>query len=222
MTVKADYRDQTGIFDPSDFTWPIHVIGLGGIGSALLPPLFKLGFNGDLHIWDEDAVEPHNIPAQLLYRGSDVGLKKADAVIGFAERQEAECSITPHYEFVTPETGLDGIVISGVDSMVSRKAIWEAVSANNYLIPLYMDGRIGGEQLQLLTVNPSDYDAGSAYEAWLFTDEQGAQLPCAERTVIHPPTILAGLMISALTLFAREITPKANIMMHAKNVDLVS
>lgn len=113
--MRADYSDQTAIFNPREFNWPIHVIGLGGIGGALLPPLFKLGFKSQLHIWDSDAVEPHNIPAQLLYRKSDIGLQKADAVRGFAERQEAECEIVPHYEFVTSDTPLDGVVISGVD-----------------------------------------------------------------------------------------------------------
>lgn len=220
--MHADYSDQTAIFNPKEFDWPIHVIGLGGIGSAFLPPLFKLGFNGDLHIWDDDAVEPHNIPAQLIYRKSDVGMKKADAVIGFAERQEAECNLVPHYEFVTSETALDGVVISGVDSMMSRKAIWTAVADNHFMIPFYMDGRMGGEQLQLLTVYPSVYDSVTAYETWLISEEEGAPLPCAARTVIHPPTILAGLMIGALTLFARGLDPKANTQMHAKFTQFIA
>lgn len=95
--------------------------------------------------------------------------------------------------------------------MASRQSIWNAVKWNAN-VPLYMDGRIGGEALQLLTLNPSDYDAINVYEKWLFTDEEAAQLPCAARTVIHPPTVLAGLMVASLTQFARGRQPKANIM----------
>ncbi len=220
--VKPDYSDQTAIFDPRKFTWPIHVIGLGGIGSAVLFPLFKLGFAGQMHLWDNDQVEPHNIPAQLLYRPSDIGLTKAEAVKAFAERQEAPCEIVVHNEFVVAESPLEGIVISGVDSMKSRKAIWEAVSAVSYLIPLYMDGRIGGENYQLLTLNPSNFDDACSYEKWLFDDSEGAMLPCGERTTIQTPTVLAGLMVAQLTLFARELEFKANIMGNLKYTQTTS
>lgn len=214
MTI--DYSDQTGIFDPAQFTWPVHIIGLGGIGSAVLFPLMKLGVN-HLEIWDDDAVEPHNIPAQLIYRPSDVGVSKAKAAAAFVERQEAACTVITHEEHVTAETALEGVVISGVDSMASRSAIWDAVKFNP-MVPLYMDGRIGGEQLQLLSLNPSDFDSVESYEKWLFSDEEGAQLPCAERTVIHPPTVLAGLMVANLTLFIRELQYPANIMANLKDM----
>ena len=160
--MKPDYRDQTAIFDPAKFTWPVHIIGAGGIGSAVIFPLLKLGVH-ELHVWDPDVVEAHNLPAQLLYRPSDIGMSKASAVQAFAERQESDCQVVPHTEFVTADTPFDGIVISGVDSMKSRSHIWDAVKFNP-LVPLYMDGRIGGEQLQLLSLNPSDIDGIDAYE----------------------------------------------------------
>lgn len=214
--MRADYRDQTDIFDPRKFTWPVHIIGLGGIGSALLFPLLKLGV-GELHLWDFDAVEPHNIPAQLIYRPSDIGMTKAEAACAFIERQEADCKVTPHGERVTASTPLQGVVISGVDSMASRSEIWQAVEWNTD-VPLYMDGRIGGENLQLLTLNPSDIDAIDVYSKWIFPDSEGAALPCAARTVIHPPTVLAGLMVAQLTLFLREERPKANIRANLKTM----
>ena len=82
----VSYADQKQIFDPDQFTWPVHVIGLGGIGSALVLPLVKLGLRSELHLWDDDAtVEPHNIPAQLLYRRSDVGKPKAATTVEILE-----------------------------------------------------------------------------------------------------------------------------------------
>jgi hypothetical protein len=97
-------------------------------------------------------------------------------------------------------------------------AIWTAIQLQSYFTPLYMDGRIGAEQLQLLSTDPSDFDGAEFYQNWLFPDEEAAELPCAARTVIHPPTVLAGLMVANLTLFARKETPKANIMCSLKNM----
>ena len=42
----ASYADQQQIFDPDKFTWPVHVIGLGGIGSALLLQLTSTSQSG--------------------------------------------------------------------------------------------------------------------------------------------------------------------------------
>lgn len=218
--MRPDYGDQTAIFDPARFTWPVHVIGLGGIGSAVLFPLLKLGIR-ELHLWDCDAVEPHNIPTQLIYRLSDIGISKAKAAQAFCERQEADCQVVIHEAFVDATTPLTGVVMSGVDSMQSRAAIWQAVQWNPE-VPLYLDGRIGGEQLQLLTLNPSDIDAIELYEQWLFSDDDASPLPCAARTVIHPPTVLAGLMVAQLTLFLREETPKANIIAHLKAMNFMT
>jgi len=215
--MRADYSDQTAIFDPDAFGWPVHIIGLGGIGGALVFPLLKLGIK-ELHVWDNDEVEPRNIPAQLVYRLSDIGTSKADAVCEFAKRQEVECIVTPHNEFVTSETQLEGVVISGVDKMTQRSNIWTAVQSNPAFVPLYLDGRIGGEQFQLLSVRPADFNECEMYEKWLFPDEEAADLPCAARTVIHPPTVLAGLMVAQLTLFYRKETIKTNICCHLKTM----
>lgn len=211
--MKADYSGQTDIFDPAKFAWPVHVIGLGGIGSALILPLIRLGLRSELHVWDNDVVEPHNPPAQPIYRPSDVGTPKSKAVQAFTEYMEGECTVVPHDAWVAADTPLEGVVISGVDSMKSRTAIWQAVQANSYLVPFYMDGRIGGEQLQLLSLNPSDFDVAERYEQdWLFPDEEAAELPCAARTVIHPTQTLSGLMVANLTLFARDERYPANII----------
>lgn len=208
-----DYSDQTDIFDPRVFSWPVHVIGLGGVGSALLPLLVKLGVS-EIHLWDHDLVESRNIPAQQMYRQkSDVGVSKVLAACDYVLRQEVDCTVIPHDEFVDKSTVLEGVVISGVDSMRSRKAIWKTLKFNT-LTPLYMDGRIGGEQWSLLTLNPSDFDQIERYEQTLFSDEDASPLPCAARTVIHPPAVLAGHMVANLTQFARGIRPKESISAH--------
>lgn len=218
----VSYSDQKDIFDPEEFTWPVHVIGLGGIGSALALPLVKLGLRSELHLWDDDSVEPHNIPAQLLYRRSDVGKPKAATTAEILEPYcEPQCTLVPHAERVTKDTPLSGVVIGGVDSMVSRKTIWDAVEFNPE-VPLYMDGRIGGEEFQLFTVNPSDIDDVTFYQGWLFDDSEGSPLPCAARTVIGPPVTLAGMIVTQLTRFARGLDAKRFANMHVKETQLIA
>lgn len=223
MLLPVSYADQTDIFNPATFTWPVHVIGVGGIGSALVLPLIKLGLSSKLHLWDPDRVEPHNIPAQLIYRPTDIGKLKveaaADTLAGFSE---GKCEIVCHSEYVGPSTPLDGVVISGVDSMAARYDIWEGVRYN-VEVPLYMDGRIGGEQMQLFTLNPSNYEAVVFYETeWLFPDEEGSDLPCAARTVIHPPTVLAGHIIAQLTRFARGMTTVSYLDCHVRDSQVIA
>ena len=209
---QPDYRDQLNIFDPRKFALPVHIIGMGGIGSAVFEMLARLGVP-EIHIWDNDVVEPHNLPAQHMYRKSDVDTPKVEAALQWIQRQEFDTLVDPHMEEVVSGTPLDGIVISGVDSMKSRNAIWQCVEYNP-LVMLYMDGRIGGEQCELHTLRPNDFEAIERYQSWLFPDEEAAEQECGTRTVIHPPATLAGFVTANLTLFAREREFEELIILH--------
>lgn len=203
LTPQVDFSHQTNVFDPDRFGWPVHVIGAGGIGSALLPLLYKIGVR-DLHIHDNDFVEQHNPPNQLLYWASDIGRPKVEVA---RERLEqygfAHNMVTAHKHWVTEDTPLEGVVISGVDSMSSRKAIWQAVLNNVFEIPIYMDGRVGGEMLTLLTVDPISIDSAEYYETRLYDDDDVEELDCAARAIIHPVGIVANLILANLTRFYR-------------------
>jgi hypothetical protein len=214
---NVSYYGQSGIFDPAKFTWPVHIIGMGGIGSALFLPLIKLGVK-TIHIWDRDDVEPHNIPCQLIYRTNDIGQSKVQVAFDFAQFMGAECEVTPHDELVTADTTLDGVIISGVDSMTSRQVIWQAIKSNVAKVPFYMDGRIGGEQLELHCLRPIRYDESQDYaDNWLFDDSEALDLPCAARTVIHPAIVLSGQIIAQLTRFYRGLAFDKHVLWHLKN-----
>lgn len=214
------FGDQADIFDPKRWTWPLHVIGLGGIGSALLLPLVKLGVS-EIHIWDNDIVEPHNVPAQLLYRVSDVGKSKVEAAASVIDSYGMDVRIHQHNQWVTPSTELEGVVMSGVDSITSRQLIWEAVKYNPQ-VPLYVDGRIGSENVQVLTANPSDDDSITRYESWFFSAEEAADLPCSARTIIHSPLQVAAWMIIQLTLYARGELPKGCVLANLREMKYVT
>ncbi len=205
---EHDYSNQTDIFDPAQHAWPLTIIGLGGIGSQLALKAAKLGVSG-LVLYDDDLVERHNLPYQM-YRPCDIGLSKAEATAEIL-REYGYANVTAHQGRVDETTRLSGVVISGVDSMASRHAIWASVQFNPEVL-LYMDGRIGGEHVQLYTLNPCDPDAIDRYEATLFSDAEAAPLPCAARAVIHPAMDVAMRMLTQLTNFTRGRLVPFNVM----------
>ena len=110
----ADYSNQLDLFNPRLHSAPVHLIGLGGIGSSLLLPLIKLGIS-DITLYDDDVLEESNIPSQLIYREEDIGKPKVEAAAEFADRYGVQAKTVQAR--VDGDTSLEGIVISGVDSM---------------------------------------------------------------------------------------------------------
>lgn len=209
--MHADYVDQLKILDPSRIGWDVHLIGAGGIGS---PTAFLLGRNGvhTLHVYDSDRVERRNLSAQLTTRADDLEMPKVEALLSFFERQQLDTTLVIHDEMVTESTMFDGLVISAVDSMESRAAIWKAVKGNP-LVPVYFDGRIGGEQMALHIVDPNDMDACERYEhLWMYSSENTLPLECGSRTNSHTPAVLAGLIIAEFAKFTRG-EPLANTIL---------
>jgi molybdopterin/thiamine biosynthesis adenylyltransferase len=197
--IEHDYSNQTDIFDPDQHAWPVNFIGLGGIGSQMVLQIAKLGVTS-INLYDDDDVELHNLPYQM-YRPCDIGKPKAQAMADIL-RSFGYTNVNVNVGRVDSTTGLEGIVIAGVDSMESRRAIWDAVQFNPQVI-LFMDGRLGGEHVQLYTLNPCDPEAVDRYEATFFDDADAAPLPCAARAVIHPAMNVATMVVSQITNFTR-------------------
>ena len=198
-----DYGRQDSIINPEVLVWPFHIIGLGAIGSAVAQVLAKLGVP-EFHLWDDDTLEDVNRPNQLLYRRQDVGKKKVEAALevlaSYSEAQIIIHNVRFKRDLIR---WLDGVIISGVDSMLSREEIWQAVKFNPQ-VHLYLDGRIGGEALELHTARPYMIEDVAIYEQSLFPDEEAASLPCGASSIIHPPVILAGLVANQITRWVRK------------------
>lgn len=193
-----DFLRQMGIMDPRRFRHPVTIIGCGGIGSPTALTLAKVGCPHIVLI-DPDRIEKHNIPNQI-FRPGDEGKFKVQALADII------------YEFTGTRVSfsskafshgsLSGIIVSGVDSMKSRKDIWKEVRKNSK-VPLYIDGRIGGEILEVYTVDPNETKDVIAYEDFLFSDKEAAHLSCTARAVMYVGFIIGGFMISQLSQFLR-------------------
>lgn len=186
---EIDFLRQLGIISPEDLKVPITVIGVGGIGSPIVQDLAKMGCS-DITIYDADKVEPHNIPNQF-FRKKDGGKLKVEATKEIVE-DFTGLKVKTRNEFYKNQR-LTGIIISGVDSMKTRKEIWEQIKLKPG-VRLYIEARMGGEQFRIFAVNPCDPDDIEFYEENLYPDEEVERLPCTQQTILYTPRVLSGLV----------------------------
>ncbi len=194
-----DYWRQLDIVSPSDLDFDVNLVGVGGLGSPIAMALVKMGCPR-ITFFDDDTVEPHNLPNQL-YRMADIGLPKVEALARIL-REYVDAEITPINERVTKRT-FSGIVISAVDSMSARRAIWENCVRYKAGVKLYVDARMGGEVGRVLTVSPTNPIGVSAYEATLFSDAEGSQELCTAQATIYSTFGIASLVANQVKRFGR-------------------
>lgn len=177
----------------------IHLIGVGGIGNHVLLALIELGAR-EIHVWDDDTVAAHNRPNQFMFTLDDIGKPKVEGVQRYVERQGYGTSILAHDLPVVPTTyELSGLVISGVDSMASRFAIWHALREHDYLTDIYIDARIGDEFVHVMTIDPNSPSAVELYEKTLLTREI-PDLSCTTRENAYSAFAAAQIVSTNLSL----------------------
>ncbi len=200
-----DFLRQLDIADPSKFkNKPITVIGAGGIGAALVVCLAKTGFE-KITVYDFDAIEEHNFPNQLLpiWVGDQdtMGWAKTTALFHLVH-DLTDIAITPEHERYTSQS-LGEIVISAVDSMAVRAAIWERVS-QAVDTALYMDGRMAATSMDLYTIDMLSEAPVEAYAKTLFDDSAADPTPCTAKATMFNSFIIAGHMTSLLVAYLNQ------------------
>jgi molybdopterin/thiamine biosynthesis adenylyltransferase len=176
-----NHSRQSGLIDESIFDTPITVIGAGGIGSFTVLALAKCGFK-HIAVYDDDKVEEHNLASQY-YRDMDIGMDKVEALYEIV-KSFTNISIGAVPSRWTRSNILDGIVILAVDNMETRKEIYEHMINNTSVIAV-VDGRMGGNQLEVYTYKRDDREDRKRYKSVLWDDSQTSPLPCTERAVMY-------------------------------------
>ena len=137
-------------FDPSKNSLPIHVVGVGAIGSTVCELLTRLGFELII-IHDFDVVNPHNI-ANQMFRHKDINKPKVEAVAEMCKE------INPDIEVYCNANGweagqvMSGIIILAVDNIEIRKAIVQQHMLSSQ-VKLIMDFRMRLEDAQHYAAN---------------------------------------------------------------------
>ena len=167
----------------------VTIIGCGAVGSMVAVNLAKMGI-GNLTLYDDDKVEPHNLPVQF-YRVSDLGQPKVAALKSILEGFGA-ASVTAIDRFYAAQP-VEGIVVSAVDSMDARMRIWKALKGNRR-VRTYLDTRMGAEVGRILVVNPLDPTSVAAYEPELYPSTDAFHAPCTARATVYCACGLASLV----------------------------
>lgn len=109
-------------FDASKITKPIHIVGCGAIGSHVGEMLARMGCT-NIHLWDFDRVEPHNITNQM-FNQEDIGQTKIHATAEklIAINSELKSTLIMHHNGWDKDI-LNGYVFLCVDNIELRQEI---------------------------------------------------------------------------------------------------
>jgi molybdopterin/thiamine biosynthesis adenylyltransferase len=172
--------------------------GAGGIGSWLVFFLTKIGFK--VNLYDFDTVEDHNLGGQL-FQQADLGKPKVVAIQNIVNNfcggristfNERITSTTPHHYYS----------FSAFDNMEARHILfhnWKQSwgSAPNIDTPMFIDGRLELEQLQIFCVTPENADK---YEReHLFHDSVVNEAPCTMKQTSHTAGMIGSIMSAFFT-----------------------
>lgn len=182
---KIDFMRQESILNPLDFNKMnkrIDVIGAGATGSYVVLQLAKLGLL-NIHVWDADVVEAHNLPNQL-YGIEDIGKPKVNALKDIILRLTG-IEITTHQDFVTKDTqDLGQIVFMLTDTMSSRKEIYDNCLKFNPNAELCVETRLAATAGRVYTFNPTDISEQFMYEKTLYSDVEAERSECGTTIVM--------------------------------------
>ncbi len=168
----------------------ITVIGDGGIGSWLALCLSAMGIPC-FKIYDADVVEGGNF--SQAFRIEDEGKPKVSATNEILTAFTG-CSVTAIPEHFVGQERLKGIVICAVDDMDTRIDIWNKSVRFNPMIKLYVEARMGAEELRVYSLKPTDPDLVRRYEENLYPSSETFQGPCTEKSIAYTVFTSAGII----------------------------
>ena len=172
MTEEHSSRFKDAPWFPKEET-NVIVGGAGGIGSWLTLLLSRAGFYPV--VYDFDVLEGHNLAGQLYtQKDAEIRALKVDALKGLC-KHFADTDITVMAEKYTKDSMSHNYVFSAFDNMQARKDMFEAwcdyvrewQEENGILditkeiegdidIPIFIDGRLTAEQMQIFCVTPKN------------------------------------------------------------------
>jgi molybdopterin-synthase adenylyltransferase len=183
------------------------VIGVGAIGRQVAIQLAAIGIT-NLELVDFDTVEESNIASQGYFE-EDLGKFKVDATSAICWKINSNLQIDPHTERFRKSMKIGNCVFNCVDSIETRKLIWQAVKDR---VGFYCDARMSAEVLRVLTACNSD--SFKYYPTTLFSANEAYRGDCTAKTTIYCANIAAGLMLSQFTQYLRHLPVEPDIQVN--------
>lgn len=199
MTETQSNRFKDAIWFPKETTYCI-VGGAGGIGSWLTLLLARACFTPV--VFDFDTLEEHNMAGQLYPRQS-IELSKVDALSSLIT-DFADTQIITYNEAFTSESMSSPFMFSAFDNMKARKDMFEVwvegnkdwKSAEEPVEPIFIDGRLSLEQIQIFCVTMDKIDQ---YREHLFDDSEVEDAPCTLKQTSHTAAMIGAHMVGFFT-----------------------
>ena len=186
------------------------IAGAGATGSFFAFFLARAGV-AKLSIIDFDTFEPHNLGSQMISYDA-VGQFKAEAVV----KMLGEFTNIPHvtYSIKRLEEISEGyaykmndIFVSAIDSMSTRKEMFESFLKSYQADAIFIDTRISAEYWEVYAVTKNNQSAIDRYRETLFSDDQGNTGACNYQQSSHSA---AGAAIQGVELITNHLN---NILM---------
>ena len=185
----------------------VMIGGAGGIGSWLTLLLVRAGFKP--YIYDFDEIEEHNIGGQL-FRPADIGKTKVAALFDIVKTFCGQ-EISTLCQKIDEDSPTHYFMFSAFDNMEARKDlfnVWKKSHETCPVTPIFIDGRLVLDQLQIYCVTPSNMDE---YESsCLFSDSEVEDEACTLKQTSHCAAMIASHMVGFFTnhitnIYEREL-----------------
>lgn len=172
-----DFLRQIEVFKPHEHGQKrVDLIGVGATGSYITFILAKEGME-NIHVWDHDIIEPHNIPNQLYFEKCHIGMKKVEALKAII-KDATDTEIICHDQKVTGKVELGNIIFLLTDTMSSRREISESNFKNRPTIYCVIETRMGSNSGRIYTFNPNILNEYEEWEKTLCGDNEAEVSAC--------------------------------------------
>jgi hypothetical protein len=197
---QSRFRDASWFNKVENFTTPIVIGGVGGIGSWLVLFLSRmLPPTSYLFLYDNDVVEEINMAGQM-YNTGDIGKHKVDAMVDMVKNYAGYERIQAQKELYTKDSLASPVMFSAFDNMEARKIMfekWKKETVDHKDNSIFIDGRLLAEQLQVFFVTPDKTDF---YEKnHLFNDSEVEDVNCSYKQTTHFAANIAAKMTQGFT-----------------------
>ncbi len=194
------------------------VIGCGSVGRQVALQLAALGVPR-MTLYDHDVVSVENLAVQG-FGPDDLDSFKVHATANVAHPQQPLMELISVAERFRKshvrgwKRDREIAVFSCVDSIETRKLIWDAVRDR---CGFFADGRMAAESLRVLA---SATPHGSAYERSLFTAGEAFVGRCTSKSTIYSASVCAGLMLGQFTRWLRGLPVPADVQFNLFAMEL--
>ena len=168
----------------------VLVVGVGGLGSAVLPYLISSGI-GTVGIVDGDNVELSNLPRQVIFNEDDIGFSKVDRAFNKLKKINNKTKIIKYNSFINDDNVKEifknfDIIVDATDSINMRYLI------NDACVQLKLPFVYGAVYKFQGQVSSFNYNSGPTYRC-LFPNQEGIVENCEDAGVLGSTVGLIGM-----------------------------